>query len=77
MSDALWNHIASPHATPKEHKTMQRTSPIRAVLTLFAFVTLALLTSAALNACNTTQGVGEDIEAAGDAIADTARDAKD
>ena len=27
--------------------------------------------------CNTTEGVGEDIEAAGDAISDTARDAKD
>ncbi|RMH30498.1 MAG: entericidin A/B family lipoprotein [Planctomycetota bacterium] len=32
---------------------------------------------AMLTACNTTEGVGEDIEAAGDAISDTARDAKD
>lgn len=51
--------------------------PARALLNLFAFVSLALLTAAVLNGCNTTQGVGEDIEAAGDAISDTARDAKD
>jgi predicted small secreted protein len=56
---------------------MQRTSPIRAFLAPFAFVSLALITAATLNACNTTEGVGEDIEATGDAIADTARDAKD
>ena len=30
-----------------------------------------------LAACNTVSGVGRDIEAAGDAIADTADDAKD
>jgi entericidin B len=29
-----------------------------------------------LAACNTIEGVGEDTEAAGDAISDTARDAK-
>lgn len=56
---------------------MQRTSPVRAFLTLFAFVSLALTTAAVLNACNTTEGIGEDIEATGDAISDTARDAKD
>lgn len=27
--------------------------------------------------CNTIEGVGEDVEAAGDAVADTARDAND
>ncbi len=42
--------------------------------TLLAFVGLSAL---ALTACNTTEGVGNDIEAAGDAISDTARDAKD
>ncbi len=52
-------------------------NPARAVYTLFAFVSLALVTAALLNGCNTTEGVGEDIEATGDAIADTARDAKD
>ncbi len=30
-----------------------------------------------LQACNTTEGVGEDIEAAGDAIDDAAEDAND
>ncbi|MEX1108313.1 MAG: entericidin A/B family lipoprotein [Dongiaceae bacterium] len=31
----------------------------------------------ALSACNTTEGVGEDIEAAGDAIDDAAEDAQE
>ncbi len=33
--------------------------------------------AALLTACNTTEGVGEDIEAAGDAIDDAAEDAND
>ncbi|GMV27012.1 MAG: hypothetical protein AMXMBFR58_30430 [Phycisphaerae bacterium] len=37
----------------------------------------ALAGLAALHACNTTEGVGEDIEAAGDAIEDAAEDAND
>ena len=31
----------------------------------------------ALSACNTTQGLGEDVEAAGDVIEDTAEEAED
>jgi entericidin B len=38
------------------------------------FVLLALL---GLAACNTTKGLGQDVEAAGDAIEDTAQDAQD
>jgi entericidin B len=34
------------------------------------------LTAAGLSACNTVEGAGKDIEATGDAIKDTARDAK-
>ena len=30
----------------------------------------------ALTACNTIEGVGEDVQATGDAVSDTARDAK-
>ena len=30
-----------------------------------------------LSACNTVEGVGRDVESAGDAVADTANDAKD
>ncbi len=30
-----------------------------------------------MSACNTVEGVGRDVEAAGDGIADTASDAKD
>jgi len=32
---------------------------------------------AVIAGCNTIEGVGEDVEAAGDAVADTARDAND
>lgn len=49
-----------------------------AIRRCFAALAVAYLGLHALTmtACNTTQGVGEDIEAAGDAISDTARDAK-
>ncbi len=40
-----------------------------------AFAALVLLLSAAVSACNTVEGAGKDIEAAGDAIQDTADDA--
>lgn len=45
----------------------------------FTIVALAGIAAAAmivLSGCNTTEGVGKDLESAGDAIADTARDAK-
>lgn len=47
-----------------------------------ALATIALLTLYAgsmimLAACNTVEGAGKDIEAAGDSISDTASDAKD
>lgn len=35
------------------------------------------ITGIGLTACNTTEGLGRDVEAAGDAIADTAEDASD
>lgn len=42
------------------------------------FILLSLLTAgAAMSACNTTEGVGEDIEASGEAIDDAAEDAND
>ncbi|SLN73846.1 entericidin A/B family lipoprotein [Oceanibacterium hippocampi] len=40
-----------------------------------AFLLLGM-TSVALPACNTVEGAGQDIEAAGDSISDTARDAE-
>jgi predicted small secreted protein len=43
---------------------------------LLVAVTLSALAFVALAGCNTTQGVGEDIESLGDGISDTARDAK-
>lgn len=53
-------------------KTRQQTS-----LERYLFPAAMLVITLALFACNTTEGVGKDIEAAGDAIEDTARDAKD
>lgn len=46
---------------------------------LWVLVGLTMLTGAgfALTACNTVEGVGRDVESAGDSIADTADDAKD
>lgn len=41
------------------------------------FILLSLLSAAALAACNTTEGVGEDIQAGGEAIDDAAEDAQD
>jgi predicted small secreted protein len=37
---------------------------------------LAVLASVALTACNTVEGAGRDVSAAGHAVTDTARDAK-
>lgn len=37
---------------------------------------LALFAALGTAACNTTAGIGEDIEATGDAISDTAKDTK-
>ncbi len=53
-----------------EQKTSKR--PLLPAL----FVTLGV-TSMMVSACNTVEGAGRDIEAAGDAIADTAEDASD
>ncbi|MFG0259029.1 MAG: entericidin A/B family lipoprotein [Phycisphaerales bacterium JB041] len=48
-------------------------SPVVRVLAAGAVAaSLAIVTG-----CNTVEGVGEDVEAAGDAVADTARDAND
>lgn len=42
-----------------------------------ALVTLVVASPIVLTACNTVEGVGEDVKAVGDGVADTARDAKD
>jgi len=51
-------------------KTVERAAKVLAIGCLAA-------TSVGLTACNTVEGVGEDVKATGDAVADTARDAKD
>lgn len=39
-------------------------------------IALITLTTLSLAACNTVEGAGEDIESAGDAISDSARDTR-
>ena len=41
------------------------------------FVILAAAAALTTAACNTVRGVGEDVSATGDAVADAAEDAKD
>lgn len=50
-------------------------TPIRKHLARLALLASALLLPFALTACNTTEGVGEDLEAAGESIDDAAEDA--
>ena len=52
--------------------TVKRTTPVLLVLASTFAGTAMLLT-----ACNTVEGAGRDVEAVGDSIADTAKDAKD
>lgn len=49
----------------------------RSPMVLVLGVVAAAWVLAHLAGCNTIEGAGRDIESAGDAIADTARDAKD
>lgn len=57
---------------------MSSLSALRRNSLLHAFLVALALTAAAvtLSACNTTEGFGRDVEAAGDAIEDTAEDAQ-
>ena len=59
------------------NKTTQREG--FATRQLWALVGLTMLAGAGftLTACNTVEGVGRDVEAVGDSVADTAKDAKD
>jgi predicted small secreted protein len=47
------------------------------LMSLTLILALGALLSVGVAGCNTVEGAGEDIEAAGDGISDTARDAKD
>ena len=44
---------------------------------LWVLLGSTMLSTLALSGCNTVEGVGRDVEAAGDAIEDTADDARD
>lgn len=41
-----------------------------------ALLAAMLVATAAVGACNTAEGVGKDVESAGDAVQDTAKDVK-
>ena len=56
---------------------MQRTDIDNRKLTTLALVGLFGIATATLAGCNTTEGIGEDISAAGDAIDAAADDAND
>lgn len=50
---------------------------LRVFRSKIAFIFMLLGAGFLLSACNTVEGVGRDVEAAGDAVADTADDAQD
>lgn len=58
------------------YSTKQMSEKERSVARRSLLAGAMLVSIAVLTACNTVEGVGEDVEAAGDAVADTARDAK-
>ncbi len=49
---------------------------MKTVLKIVSVMTIAVALSGLSIACNTTEGVGKDVENAGDALKDSARDAK-
>lgn len=49
----------------------------KALLTRIVMMLGAAFVTLNVTACNTTEGVGRDVEAAGDNLKDAARDAKD
>jgi len=46
------------------------------ILMKLTFAALVFMLAAAATACNTVEGVGKDVKAAGNAVEDTAQDAK-
>jgi predicted small secreted protein len=57
-------------------REMTATIDRRRLVSVFTFVALSLATMI-LSGCNTTAGLGEDIESAGGALEDSAEDASD
>lgn len=58
-----------------EDSTMSLSNPIRHHIGLLVLIISSLMT-VFLSGCNTTAGIGKDIEAAGDAIEDKAEEEK-
>lgn len=56
---------------------LARSSANRSVLQAFLVALLLTASALALSACNTARGFGQDVEAAGDSIEDTAEDVAD
>lgn len=74
MDTLIENDHDHDHHAPRPARTRQRS--IRWI-GMGSGVLLGLSVPMGMAGCNTTAGVGEDIEAAGDAIEDTAEDAQD
>ena len=66
-----WSHRMGTTSLSHERVCRGRLAVIVVSLSMATFATLTL------PACNTTEGVGEDLEAAGDNLSDAARDTKD
>jgi len=49
---------------------------MKSVIRIFSLCVVATFLMGASIACNTTEGVGRDVESAGDGLKDAARDAK-
>lgn len=60
-------------------KTQEPVHKVKKTPAAIAMFAMLLFNGSALTltGCNTVEGAGDDIEAAGDSISDTARDAKD
>ncbi len=63
-----------PRAVEPEPERIRQSMPHALKITLMS---LLLLSSFGLAACNTISGMGQDVEAAGDAVSDTAEETKE
>ena len=58
-------------------EVLSRTMPNRATPGALFAITVLVLMALALSSCNTFEGMGEDVSAAGGAVSDTAKDVKE
>lgn len=66
-----------PTGIEKKEKETHMSQLIKKSITLVCTLALVIGGTGIMTGCNTTEGVGKDVEAAGDGLKDAARDAKD